>query len=199
MFSDLKRVYLPILVFSFVLLSSQAWGQLELSSSDAKKEARSASREAGFETIYVTSDVIDKLLGSAAGMKFYTGLTDQDKRNAVLMLVPANADGSEIGDICRQNNEKAESIIIDIATKDKQVANIQNSNIRTPIESYFTATELRGFLGQGSVSGLHFMPSKITDANGNQFLTLIVAAASSPTNTLEMTALRSPCPPECPR
>lgn len=182
----------------FFLFSSSMLHAQSLSSSDAEKLAREAAKEAGFTKIYFTTKMLNDELATGQGLNLYSGLPD-GARSAVLMINGATADGTDIGDSFTQNNEAQELDMIDRITKDKQVANITNHNRRKAIVAFFPAEDIQSLLTQSGVSGLHFMPAKSQDASGSEILILNVAAASSPTSTMTIMALRSPCPPECPR
>lgn len=191
--------YLSLVLCSMIFLIAsitELSGQ-DFSGTEAQQLAKQAAKEAGFTKIFFTSKILSGQLRNAQGLNIYSGLPDQG-RTGVLMLVGAAADGTDLSDSYVQNNENQELKLIDRATRDTQIANIESHNRTTPIVAFFPSADIQELISQAGVTGLHFMPARVTGSDGSEILVLNVAAASAPTVTIGSTALRSPCPPECP-
>ncbi|MCB0664282.1 MAG: hypothetical protein KDC80_00595 [Saprospiraceae bacterium] len=197
--SHSSPIYLSLVLYSlfFMIASIAELSGQDLSGTEAQQLAKQAAKEAGFTKIYFTSKILSGQLRDAQGLNIYSGLPDQG-RTGVLMLVGAAADGTDLSDSYVQNNENQELKLIDRATRDAQITNIENQNRTTPIVAFFPKADIERLTNQTGVTGLHFMPARVTGSDGSEILVLNVAAASAPAVTIESTALRSPCPPECP-
>lgn len=114
------------------------------------------------------------------------------------MAIGLASDGSEIGDQFIQSDKLSIPQVVNRALKEQQVSAAENHPRIIAFTSFFPTDVIQNALSQPGVTGLHFIPSINTDSNGNEVLTLIIASASSPQNTIEMSGLLSPCPPDCP-
>lgn len=193
----LKRFMPAFLVTVLIGLSSTTSISQDIQSSKAILEARKHSTASGFRNLGFSKANLTAVLEGANALKLYNGLTNGDRRNAVLMIIGLDASGNEIGDTFLQADSRSVQVKISRAVKELQVANVAKNRRITAFSTSFSASELLKILSTNGVEGLDFVPSTSLDADGKSVLTMIAVPSGSTPEVSGMKAMKSPCPPDC--